>query len=29
MARGQEQERKLVDRLLEPNMELQNPVQNK
>ena len=29
VARGQEQERKLVDRLLEPNMELQNPVQNK
>ena len=29
MARGQEQEHKLVDRLLEPNMELQNPVQNK
>lgn len=29
MARGQEQERKLVDRLLEPNMELQDPVQNK
>jgi len=29
IARGQEQERKLVDRLLEPNMELQNPVQNK
>jgi hypothetical protein len=28
-ARGQEQERKLVDRLLEPNMKLENPGQNK
>jgi hypothetical protein len=29
LARAQEQERKLVNRLLEPNMELQNPDQNK
>jgi hypothetical protein len=28
-ARGQDQERKLVDRLLRPNMELQNDAQNK
>ena len=27
--RGQEQERKLVDRLLEPNMKLENSAQNK
>jgi hypothetical protein len=29
MARAQEQERKLVDRLLEPNMKLENSQQNK
>jgi hypothetical protein len=29
MARAQEQERKLVDRLLEPNMKLENSAQNK
>jgi hypothetical protein len=29
MARGQEQERKLVDRLLQPDMELQNKAQEK
>jgi hypothetical protein len=29
MALAQEQERKLVDRLLEPNMKLENPEQNK
>src|SRR5438128_5624893 len=29
MARGQEQERKLANRLLEPDMELQNTAQNK
>ena len=28
-ARGQDQERKLVDRLLKPDMSLENPAQNK